>query len=228
LLKHRPELGYSIFLCRHGRFIITAGNLAVPTLETHCPEVVPELWTGSDILLPIPDRRAKKTSRMGLLSLILERPFTRVRAPDMSGRHASRTRGSARLVRISIRSFGESLELDANQKVKDWRRIKHLLLAQASDLVRLAAQTSAPVPPPQPALNHSPARPPTRPLLPSLIPLLGPPAVLHPLVLDIALPSMSGPAAFDPGRVPFPIGGFSLGPMSDAPKADTDGADPPG
>jgi hypothetical protein len=40
--------------------------------------------------------------------------------------------------------------------------------------------------------------------------------------LNVALPSVSGPAALDPSRVPFPIGGFSLAPMSDAPTGEAD------
>jgi hypothetical protein len=130
-----------------------------------------------------------------------------IRTP-MSVANHGRTRGSARLVRIHISTFSDTLELDAHQKVKDWHNIKAHLLSEADRIRRLARA---------PRCDEGPiVQPPprSRPLLPSLIPLLatGSPAIVDPLALNPTPSQLPFPIAIDTSSIPFPAGGFSLFP----------------
>jgi hypothetical protein len=75
-------------------------------------------------------------------------------SPQLSGmppHRTGRTRGSARLVRIYIQSMSEPLEIGADQRIKDWKRLRGRLLLDADRLSKLAATLLHEIRPPFPA-----------------------------------------------------------------------------
>jgi hypothetical protein len=109
-------------------------------------------------------------------------------------------RGSARLIRIHIRSLCEPIELGTDQKLKDWKRIRTDLIAQSERLTRLARTLSDGA-----GAEIRPTANPQRELLPSILNLVAaaPKSERHSVI-----PNLEFPMEFE--RAAFPFGSEAI------------------